>query len=98
MGPQSAVDREFVYIDFFLFCVCFGSCSFFLLLSSFFLHYVVLDVPTYTGPVIFADHPTWVPIEPTICQGAVASACGWVWQLRYGNPTLMYFRDGPRAL
>ena len=35
MGPQKR-DREFVYIDLFLFCVCFGSCSFFLLLSSFF--------------------------------------------------------------
>ena len=37
MGPQKAVDREFVYIDFLLFFVCFGSCSLFLLLSSFFL-------------------------------------------------------------
>ena len=36
MGPQKAVDREFVFIDVLLFFVCFGSCSLFLLLSSFF--------------------------------------------------------------
>ncbi len=26
--------------------------------------YVVMDVPSYRGPVIFPGHPTWVPIEP----------------------------------
>jgi hypothetical protein len=26
--------------------------------------YVVMDVPSYRGPVIFPDHPTWVPIAP----------------------------------
>ena len=28
------------------------------------VEYVVLDVPKYRGPVIFPDHPTWVPIAP----------------------------------
>ncbi len=26
--------------------------------------YVVMDVPSYRGPVIFPGHPTWVPIQP----------------------------------
>ena len=26
--------------------------------------YVVVDVPKYCGPVIFTDHPTWVPVAP----------------------------------
>ncbi len=26
--------------------------------------YVVLDIPKYCGPVLYPDHPTWVPIEP----------------------------------
>ena len=47
MGPQSAVDREFVYIDFFLFCVFFGSRSLFLLLSSFFLPSSVFFLPSF---------------------------------------------------
>ena len=30
--------------------------------------YVVLDVPKYCGPVVYPDHPTWVPIEPTVVR------------------------------
>ena len=26
--------------------------------------YVVVDIPKYTGPVVFPGHPTWVPIAP----------------------------------
>ncbi len=26
--------------------------------------YVVVDIPKYTGPVVYRDHPTWVPIAP----------------------------------
>ena len=37
MGPPEAVDREFVYIDLFVFCVCFGSRAFFFLPPAFFL-------------------------------------------------------------
>ena len=29
------------------------------------VEYVVHDVPKYSGPVIYPDHPTWVLIEPT---------------------------------
>ena len=29
------------------------------------VQYVVLEVPSYVGPVIFPDHPKWVPVEPT---------------------------------
>ena len=28
------------------------------------VEYAVVDFPKYTGPVIFRDHPTWVPVEP----------------------------------
>jgi hypothetical protein len=27
--------------------------------------YVVVDVPKYCGPVVYPDHPSWVPIAPT---------------------------------
>ena len=26
--------------------------------------YVIVDFPSYTGPVVFSGHPTWVPIRP----------------------------------
>ena len=26
--------------------------------------YVVVDIPKYAGPVVFEEHPTWVPIVP----------------------------------
>ena len=28
------------------------------------VEYAVVDFPKYIGPVIFRDHPTWVPVEP----------------------------------
>ena len=28
------------------------------------VEYAVVDFPKYSGPVIFPDHPTWVPVEP----------------------------------
>ena len=28
------------------------------------VEYAVVDFPKYTGPVIYRDHPTWVPVEP----------------------------------
>ena len=28
------------------------------------VEYAVVDFPKYTGPVIFPEHPTWVPVEP----------------------------------
>ena len=28
------------------------------------IEYAVVGFPTYEGPVIFSEHPTWVPIEP----------------------------------
>ena len=28
------------------------------------VYYAVVDIPTYTGPVVFPHHPTWVPIAP----------------------------------
>ena len=27
--------------------------------------YVVVNIPKHSGPVLFPDHPKWVPIEPT---------------------------------
>jgi len=32
------------------------------------IDYAVVDVPTYTGPVFFAAHPTWVPVEPIVVR------------------------------
>ena len=56
MGPQSAVDREFVYIDFFLFCVCFGI----ILLcysSTTSLHYCITTLPCPKDNATLHTHP-----------------------------------------
>ena len=28
------------------------------------VRYVIVDIPKYTGPIFFADHPTWVVVRP----------------------------------
>ena len=28
------------------------------------VEYAVVDFPKYTGPVIYREHPAWVPVEP----------------------------------
>ena len=32
------------------------------------VRYVVVDFPKYSGPAMWPDHPTWVPVEPLLSR------------------------------